>query len=137
MKQAIALLLLAITLCSFGQDTIRIGEMLVIQSIPKVKANRQDTVFLTVEKKHLKSSDEYALAPKESDWKLVTPKSTRLTGVERDSVMYRFQKAEQAEWVDVSPNVFTHEINVAKHSLATQPLTYDQVKYLTDLPYLK
>ena len=120
----ITILFLSVALYSFGQD----------------KANEQDTAILTVEAKHVnKDADYYKMVtPKQSEWKMVVPSNAKLlTNTDRDSAIYEFQKVEQVEWVDNSENAFTHEINTAKHSLATQRLTYNQVKYLLDLPYLR
>ena len=130
MKQTTTILFLLVAIYSFGQDTVRVGEMTMIQTSVKTSlddktAPKHNTGYVVVE-------------PKQSEWKMVIPSNEKmLVGRQADSVAYKFSRVEQAEWTDTSSNAFVHEINVARHSLATTRLTYDQVKYLTDLPYLK
>lgn len=76
-----------------------------------------------------KSKEYTPVTPKQSEYKLITPQKKQTKHSE--DFLYN------ENWADNSDNAFTHEINVTKHKLKTERLTYEQMQYLQSLPYIK
>ena len=143
MKQIITILLATICLSSFGQDTLSFKKKLPV-------AFSQDTVFFVKksEKSKVIAKDEngYKLVePKDvayqSDYELVEPKCANLAQ-STDTVFYE-QNSNQNYYYqnntasEDKPIYLEDKLRQLKNEQANTNLTYNTVKYLMGLPYLR
>lgn len=133
MKHTITILSMLFAISSFGQS------------------NQMDTAIFNPSPVAKKESGYVLVAPKKSEWKVVAPNATKgtiqLAGVEEDSIAYQmqridpnqnlneFQQAERALENGQIPTDYQNKRDF--NTLSTQALTYDQVRALQTLPYLK
>ena len=112
-------LTLAIAFSSFGQDTATHSQTF----------SEQDTVVFH---KVSKTDNGYKVVePKQSEWKVVIPVRAYTLQSNSDTTLYKMEQ------VPVLITDYQTEVKRIEYIQSNERLTYNQVRYLTSLPYVK